>query len=102
MDVPLSFIKVLLPNTTLKLQLLDQVIIRTFKSVYKRRLIDTLLVKLHVVQDLKVDLFRCGSYVQSLTGQCKLVNHNKLFSEMLGSVPLVTKLLMKLQQSSVG
>ncbi|KAH8033199.1 hypothetical protein HPB51_008194 [Rhipicephalus microplus] len=32
-------------------------IIRTFKSNYKRRLIDILLVKLRIGQDLKIDLF---------------------------------------------
>ncbi|XP_049521652.1 tigger transposable element-derived protein 1-like [Dermacentor silvarum] len=39
-----------------KLQPLDQGIIRTFKSIYKRRLIEILLVKLRMGQELKIDL----------------------------------------------
>ncbi|XP_075540025.1 uncharacterized protein LOC142574917 [Dermacentor variabilis] len=41
---------------TAKLQPLDQGVIRTFKAVHKRRLIGTLLVKLRMKQDLKIDL----------------------------------------------
>ncbi|XP_050045994.1 tigger transposable element-derived protein 6-like [Dermacentor andersoni] len=57
-DVALNNIEVrfLPPNSTAKLQPLDQGVIRAFKAVYKRRLIDTLLVKLRMKQDLKIDL----------------------------------------------
>nr|XP_037273159.1 tigger transposable element-derived protein 6-like [Rhipicephalus microplus] len=57
-DVPLSNteLKFLSLNTTSKLQPLHQVIIRTFKAIYKRRLIEWLLIRLRMNEDLKIDL----------------------------------------------
>lgn len=57
-DMPLNNIelKYLPPNTTSRLQHLDQGIIRTFKAIYKRRLIERLLVKLRMNEDLKIDV----------------------------------------------
>lgn len=57
-NVPLKNmeLKFLPPNTTSKLQPLGRGIIRTFEAIYKRRLIETLLLKLQTSQDLKIDL----------------------------------------------
>lgn len=69
-NIELKFVP---PNTTSTLQPSDRGIIRAFQAIYKTRLIESLLVKLRINQELKIDLLGA---VQMLKASCENVKRN--------------------------
>ncbi|KAH9368481.1 hypothetical protein HPB48_019493 [Haemaphysalis longicornis] len=68
------------PNTTSRLQPLDQGIICTFKAIYKQRFIERLVVKLQITRTLTIDVLGAIQMLRGGVENRQAGNNHKLLS----------------------